>query len=227
MQVVAKSEGAPQKVTNVRIARGILIRTIESRQRVVYTGRNEDVAARTLILEHPVRNGWKLTAEAKPDEESANAYRFRIEVPSKETKSFTVEEVKADTAQMSLTNLGSDVLEAFVKSNTLTPEMDHAIGQILAQKNVIAKFDAEIKSKTSAIQDIVQDQDRLRENLKSLKGTPEEKSLALRYTAELNDQETQLAALRKENADLQHKRMQAQTELNSTIEQLTIGNAPK
>jgi hypothetical protein len=226
MQVVAKSEGAPQKVTNVRIARGILIRTIESRQRVVYTVRNEDAAARTLILEHPVRTGWKLTSDVKPEEESANAYRFRIEPPSKETKSFTVEEVKADTAQMSLTNLGSDVLEAFVKSNTLTPEMEQAIRQVLAQKNVIAKFDADIKSKTSTIQDIVQDQNRLRENLKSLTGTPEEKSLALRYTAELNDQETQLAALRKENADLQFKRTQAQTELNSTIEQLTIGNAP-
>jgi hypothetical protein len=226
MQVVAKSEGAPQKVTNVRIARGILIRTIESRQRVVYTVRNEDAAARTLILEHPVRTGWKLTSEAKPEEESANAYRFRIEVPSKETKSFTVEEVKADTAQMSLTNLGSDVLEAFVKSNTLTPEMEQAMRQILAQKDAIAKLDTDLKSKESAIQDIVQDQDRLRENLKSLKGTPEEKSLAQRYTGELNDQETQLAALRKGHAALAATRKQAQQDLDSSIEHLTIDGVP-
>jgi chromosome segregation ATPase len=229
MQVVAKPEGVPQKVTNVRIARGIMVRTIESRQRVIYTVRNDDTATRALILEHPVRTGWKLSASttAKPEEESATAYRFRIEVPSKETKTFTVEESNADTAQFALTSLNLNVVEAFVKSDTLTPEMEQAMRQILAQKDEIAKLDADLKSKESAITDIVQDQDRLRENLKSLKGTPEEKTLAQRYTGELNDQENQLAALRKEHAELQTRRKQAQQELDSTIENLNIGVAPK
>jgi hypothetical protein len=229
MQVVAKPEGAPQKVTNVRITRGILVRTIESRQRVVYNVRNDDTATRELILEHPVRTGWKLSASTTvtPEEESASAYRFRIEVPSKETKTFTVEESKADTAQFALTALNLNVVEAFVKSNTLTPEMEQAMRQILAKKDAIAKLDADLKSKESAIQEIVQDQDRLRENMKSLKGTPEEKSLAQRYTSELNDQETQLAALRKAHAELTRSRKEAQQDLDSTIENLNIGVTPK
>src|SRR5207344_2832879 len=100
---------------NVRITKGILVRTIESRQRVNYTVRNEDAATRDLILEHPVRTGWTLSAitTAKPEEESAAAYRFRIEVPAKETKIFTVEESKADTAQFALTSLNLSVVEAF------------------------------------------------------------------------------------------------------------------
>jgi hypothetical protein len=97
--------------------------------------------------------------------------------------------------------------------------------KILAQKNAIAKIDADLKSKESAITDIVQDQNRLRENMKSLKGTPEEKSLAQRYTTELNDQETQLATLRQERATLQANRKQAQQELDSSIEQMTIDPA--
>jgi hypothetical protein len=225
-QVVAKSEGVPQKITNMRITRGVLIRTVESRQRVNYTVRNEDASARTLILEHPVRVGWKLTSAIKPEEESASAYRFRIEVPSKETKTFTVEETKADTARIALTSLSSDAIETFVKSNSLTPELEQAMRKILAQKNAIAKIDADLKSKESAITDIVQDQSRLRENMKSLKGTLEEKSLAQRYTSELNDQETQLATLRQEHAALQASRKQAQQELDSSIEQMTIDPAP-
>jgi hypothetical protein len=226
MQVVAKSEGVPQKITNMRITRGVLVRTVESRQRVVYTVRNEDALARTLIVEHPVRVGWKLTSELKPEEESASAYRFRIEVPSKETKTFTVEETKADTARIALTSLSSDAIQSFVKSNALTPQLEQAMRKILAQKDAIAKIDADLKSKESAITDIVQDQDRLRENMKSLKGTPEEKSLAQRYTTELNDQETQLATLRQEHAALQASRKQAQQELDSSIEQLTVDPAP-
>ena len=45
-----------------------------------------------LILEHPIRNDWKLAADLAPVEQSATAYRFRIEVPSKQTKTFTVDE---------------------------------------------------------------------------------------------------------------------------------------
>jgi hypothetical protein len=226
VQVVAKSEGVPQKITNMRIAKGILVRTVESRQRVNYTVRNEDASARTLILEHPVRVGWKLTSELKPEEESASAYRFRIEVPSKETKTFTVEETKAETAQMALTNLTSNVLESFVKTNALAPKLEQAMRKILAQKDAIAKIDADLKLKESAITDIVQDQDRLRENMKSLKGTLEEKSLAQRYTSELNDQETQLATFRQQHTGLQASRKQAQQDLDSSIEQLTIDPAP-
>ncbi len=226
MQVVAKSEGVPQKITNMRITRGVLVRTVESRQRVNYTVRNEDVSARTLILEHPVRVGWKLTSELKPEEESASAYRFRIEVPSKQTKTFTVEETKADTARIALTNLSSDAIDTFVKSNTLSPELEQAMRKILAQKDTIAKIDADLKAKESAITDIVQDQARLRENMKSLKGTPEEKSLNQRYTTELNDQETQLATLHVEHATLQASRKQAQQELDSSIQQMTIDPVP-
>jgi hypothetical protein len=229
MQVVAKPEGTPQKITNVRITRGVLVRIVESRQRVEYTVRNEDTAARTLILEHPVLPGWtlSLSTTATPEEESATAYRFRIEVPSKETKTFTVEASRADTTQFALTNLNPSTLEVFIKGSTLTPEMEQAMRRILAQKDAIAKLDADLKAKESAITDIVQDQDRLRENMKSLKGTPEEKSLAQRYTGELNDQETQLAELRKEHAALQASRKQAQQELDSTIENLNIGAAAK
>jgi hypothetical protein len=229
MQVVAKPEGTPQKITNVRITRGILVRIVESRQSVTYTVRNEDTSARTLILEHPVRAGWTLSPNttAMPEEESATAYRFRIEAPSKETKTFTVEESRADTTQFALTNLNPSVLETFVKGSTLTPEMEKAMRQILAQKDAIAKLDADLKTKESAITEIVQDQDRLRENMKSLKGTPEEKSLAQRYTGEMNDQETQLAELRKEHAALEASRKQAQQELNSRIENLNIDQAAK
>jgi hypothetical protein len=222
MQVVAKPEGSSDKITRVRVARGIMIRTVESRQRIVYTVRNEDVAARTLILEHPVRIGWKLVSDLKPEEQSATAYRFRVEVPSNETKTFTVEETRPVTSQFALTNLNQGALEMFVTQRSLTSELEQSLRQILAQKDAVAKLDVDLKLKQTAIQDIVKDQDRLREDMKALKGTPEEKALAQRYTGELNDQENQLAALRKDYAELQDKRKQAQQELDSTIEQLSF-----
>jgi hypothetical protein len=222
MQVVAKQEGTPEKTTRVRVARGILIRTVESRQKVNYTVRNEDVATRTLVIEHPVRTGWKLVPDLKPDEESATAYRFKVEVPSKETKTFTVEETRPVSSQFTLNNLNQNQLEMFLTQRSITPEVEQALRQILAKKDVVAKFDSVINAKQAGVDRIVSDQNRLRENMKALKGTPEEKALTERYTGELNDQETQLAALRKDIAALEAQRQKAQEDLDSTIEHMAF-----
>jgi hypothetical protein len=63
---------------------------------------------------------------------------------------------------------------------------------------------------------------RLRENLKALKGSAEERALTQRYTQQLNDQETRLEAIQREEADLETKKDQAQAELDKTIENLAL-----
>ncbi|HXN27975.1 MAG TPA: hypothetical protein VN902_12690 [Candidatus Acidoferrales bacterium] len=53
---------------------------------------------------------------------------------------------------------------------------------------------------------IYNDQQRLRENLKVLQGSAEERALTQRYTQQRADQETRLETLQRESADLQTKR---------------------
>ena len=69
---------------------------------------------------------------------------------------------------------------------------------------------------------VTDDQQRLRENLKALKGSAEERALTQRYTQQLADQETRLEAIQRETADLQSKRDQAQSQLDKMIEDLTL-----
>ena len=72
---------------------------------------------------------------------------------------------------------------------------------------------------------IYDDQQRLRENLKALKGGAEERALTQRYTQQLADQETRLETLQRESADLQAKRDSAQAELDAMIENLSFDAA--
>ena len=60
----------------------------------------------------------------------------------------------------------------------------------------------------------------MRENLKALKGSAEEKNLAQRYIAELDNQETQLATFKKQIADLEARRKEAQEQLDKAIAEL-------
>ena len=82
---------------------------------------------------------------------------------------------------------------------------------------------AEIAAREEQRKDIFADQERLRENLKALKGTSEEKALVVRYTRQLDEQETRLDVLKKETADRETQRQKLQAELNAMIEALKVG----
>jgi hypothetical protein len=223
MQVLAKQDGnLPARVTRIHIGHGTMIRTTESRQRTVYTVRNEDTSPRMLVIEHPIRADWKLDTEIKPAEQSLTAYRFRFEVPSKHTKTFTVDEARPIVTQYSINNLNPDQIQAFTTDHELTPEIEDALRRILAQKDVIAKLDSDLKSKQADVERIFEDQQRLRENMKALKGTREDKTLTQEYTKELAAQEAQLGTLRTEISNLQARQKQAQQELDTTIESVAF-----
>ncbi|HEV3315514.1 MAG TPA: carboxypeptidase regulatory-like domain-containing protein, partial [Candidatus Angelobacter sp.] len=72
-------------VTHIKIAKGVMVETREQRDHQTYTVRNSDSEPREVVLEHPVRPGWKLAKDLKPEETSASFYRFRVKVPPRET----------------------------------------------------------------------------------------------------------------------------------------------
>jgi len=72
------------------------------------------------------------------------------------------------------------------------------------------------------ITSISEDQARVRENIKALKGSAEEKTLVERYVRQLNQQEDQMESLHKQIADLQQRRNEAQKVLNSSVQQLSL-----
>jgi len=69
---------------------------------------------------------------------------------------------------------------------------------------------------------IVADQARLRENMKALKGSSEEKALLQRYTGELDQQETQLESLRKTIQSTEAQRDKANDELEDMIANIQL-----
>ena len=79
-----------------------------------------------------------------------------------------------------------------------------------------------LHKRKAEIESIYDDQQRLRENLKSLKGSAEERALTQRYLQRLNDQETRLETIQKEIADFEKKQEQAQAELDAMIEKISF-----
>jgi len=220
--VDAKQKSESQRVTKVFIAHGMMTQSTQEREENTYTIRNRDTAQRTIVIEHPARPGWKLTDDEKPAESSASFHRFRLTVDPKKTETLLVKEYRPTTNSYQLSNITDDQIKFFLAAKMINPEIDQALRKVLAQKNSIAALDAEMGARKSKISGISEDQQRVRENMKALKGSMEEKALLARYVRELNEQEDHVQSLHHEVADLQQKRDTAQKMLNDMIEGLQM-----
>lgn len=221
--VDAKEKGDNQRVTKVIIAHGTMTQMTQERQENTYTIRNRDTSARTVVIEHPARAGWKLTDDdAKPAESSASFHRFRLTVEPKKTTSLVVKEYRPVLNSYQLSNVTDDQIKFFLVQKMINIETERVLRKVLLQKNDIAQLDAEIAGRKTQISSISDDQQRVRENMKALKGSAEEKALVERYVKELNEQEDRMQALRREISDTQQKREAAQKTLNETIEALQM-----
>ena len=221
--VEASKNSQPQRVTRAKISKGVLTQVSELHERTLYVARNQDGIAHTLVVEHPARAVWQLAKSAKePEEKAPGVYRFRVEIPSKASASLPVEEVRTLATSYQLSNLDEDQIGLFVKQGTITPEMTEALKKITAQKAVVAKLEEEMENRQKDIDRIVEDQGRLRENMKALRGSAEEKTLLQRYTRQLDEQETQLEVLRKKIQQTEGQRDVANNELEKMMEGLQL-----
>jgi septal ring factor EnvC (AmiA/AmiB activator) len=175
-----------------------------------------------MIVEHPVRAGYELRSDIQPVESTPTWMRFRVPVKPKETVSFVVEEAKPLENTYALTDISGDMVLLFVREQSIDKTIEAALGQILAQKKVIADLEAQTSAREKESTKIFEDQQRLRENLKALKGSTEEKALVQRYTQQLNNQESRLEALEKESDLLEEKTEKAESELEQMIQALSF-----
>jgi chromosome segregation ATPase len=109
-----------------------------------------------------------------------------------------------------------------VQQKSIDKSIEDALKKIVAQKSVVSSLEAQKSDRDDETTKIFDDQQRLRENMKALKGSAEEKVLLQRYTRQLNDQEDRLEALKKEIKDLDAKVDAAQEELDKMIAGLSF-----
>jgi hypothetical protein len=221
--VEAQKTTEPRRVERVKISKGVLTQSSELHEKTLYTVKNQDDAARILIIEHPARAFAALAHGTKEPEESApGVYRFQIEIAPKATATLPIEEIQPLQQTYQIADLAPNQVALFVQDRTISPEMAAALEKITAQKAVVAGFEQEMSDRQGDIDRIVEDQGRLRENMKALRGSAEEKALLQRYTRQLDEQETQLETLRKKIRDTEAQRDAANEQLEKMIGELQL-----
>jgi hypothetical protein len=186
-----------------------------------YTIRNVDQKAKTLILEHPLREGYTLLNQ-KPSEKTAEAYRFEIALAAGKSQEFAVNEERVFDQSYQVTNVTPDFLGAYIHNGTLSDAGRRQLQSISDKKSQIADNDRAIEDNRNQVRDLASDEDRIRQNINSLRVVSSQQQQVQTYAKQLDEHEQQLVALRDAGAELNKKRTTLQTELNKLVDALTF-----
>jgi hypothetical protein len=165
-----KQKSEKQKITKIVIAHGAMTQITEERDEHIYTIRNRDTSARTVVIEHPARPGWQLADGTEPAESTASFHRFRLNAEPQKTTIVSVKEYRPISTQYQLTNVSDGQVDYFVSQNAVNAEVEKMLRRVVGQKNAIAAFEANIAACKAQMSGIAEDQQRVRENMKALKG---------------------------------------------------------
>jgi uncharacterized small protein (DUF1192 family) len=194
---------------------GAIVQETEDRATWTYKARNENTTPTTLVIEHRVRQGWKLAAGQTPVESTAGAERFRLVVEKEAT--LDVREITQVQTSILIGDVDERMIAGLVQSGVSAAALEKALKPVLDKRAEVFALDARLERLQTEQNAIVQDQQRLRENMKALRGSAEEKQLLQRYTRQLDEQETRLGSLQQEIARATAERDKARAELSKLI----------
>jgi hypothetical protein len=217
VMVDAQRRAGEGRIFKVRARDGILVQETEERATWTYRARNENATPTTLIIEHRVQPGWKLADGQTPVESTAAAQRFRIVLPTGKETVLDVREIRQGESRVTIGDIDDAQIAVLVQGGIPAAPLEAAFRPVIAKR---AELTALENKRASFVEDrntIAQDQQRLRENMKALRGSNEEKQLLQRYTRQLDEQENRLDAINREMSQTSAAADKARTELGALI----------
>ena len=203
-----------------KIVKGVLELTRKQVQEQTYVFQNKGNAAKAVIVEHPRMDGWTLITPAKPEEKTDALYRFRTQVDGHKTGKLPVkfELVSAQEVVILSTDVGP--LVEYTKVGEIPEPVRKALAEVVKRKGAIVDTQRQMEERKKQLAETSAEQNRIRDNMKTVAPNTEYYNRLLK---KLDEQETGIEKLQKENAE-QLKALDAQRkDLEAFVSGLTIG----
>ena len=195
LAVDAQSEPDRRRLVRVRAVDGVIVETRETCGQRVYTIRNDDRVARTLVVEHPRREGWTLNAAQTAGESTPSAHRFRVAVPAASASTLVVREGHSSQQRIASAELTAEQVDLYARYSQMESSQVAPLRRLLELRATAAKLEAGRAGVEKQIAGIRAEQGHVRQNMGVLKGSDAERQLLQRYVRQLDEQENRLTAL--------------------------------
>lgn len=187
---ISEQQMPTEEIASLKVADGVMNATVKYRQTTTYTVSGALDGERTVIIEHPIRDGWSFSS-AESFGKTATHQRLKAVVPAGTEKVLTAVDEQLQSSSYALVDAEPDMLLGWsasahdkVLTDKLTNLADARKRQVAVQSD-LERLDSEIEKTTS-------EQERIRQNLGAV---PDNSDLKKRYLKALANSEDQIAAL--------------------------------
>ncbi len=206
-------------VREVHLRKGVLTTKTAYRDTTTYTIKNADAKAKTLLIERPIRGSYKVMNQ-KPVETTTNSSRFEVKLAPNASETYPIIEEAVLNETLEISDLTNDQLHIWLLNKALTAAGRQSLERINAKKDEITTVANEMQMSELQINEVIKDQERLRQNLGSLNRVGGQQELVQKYVKDLSNQETQIAQTRDKISELRKKKSALESELAAIIDKL-------
>lgn len=167
-EVMVKQQPVPEEIVSLRIAKGTLWHRRKYVDQREYVIRNKLEKPRVVVVEHPYSDVWRLVEPKEPYERTPNLLRFKVGTPAKETTTLKVVLERIADESVVLASVGLDTIRFYLNVRAISPAVKQALEKVIALRNALAEAVRLRELLERQVNDAVQEQARVRENLKTL-----------------------------------------------------------
>lgn len=205
----------------ISVSQGVMRTAMTTRYETIYTIKAPEKEERTVVIEHPRMGDYQIVSpDPKEVEVTDSHYRIRVPVKAGEKKTLNVVLEHQGWQSYTIASFSTPQLAAYATDrgqlDASTRKAFARMAEVRRNMDDIDRKSAELERQRSTI---FQDQQRVRENLRSLTGTSD---VQQRYLSKLNEQEDLISKIDAQRDEMAAKRQKLESDLNKLIAELSF-----
>ncbi len=217
--VQPKTDSASDLITG-KIVKGVLHLTRKITQTQSYDIENKSDHEKTVVIENPIVQNWKLVNTPEPMEKTDNLYRFKLPMKKSEKHTFKVSQESVQGETIAILNMNVDTLINYSRVGAIPQEVKNAIIEAAKRRQSMVDIEVQISDRQKQIAAISAEQSRIRENMKTVERNSQYYN---RLQTKLNDQETDIEKHQTESDSLKKQLEKARADYETYLNGLNIG----
>lgn len=221
LTVDATRRNTTQNLETATISRGVLRLVRKNVETQEYLLDNKGEKQKIIVIEHPRKGGdWKFVDTEKPVESTDDVHRFQTTVAGGKQSKLTVKEETTLVEGVALLNFGVPEYTRFMQTGAIPQPVKDALSKAADLRRAIVETERQIELKTRQLADISTEQNRIRENLRTIQQNTD---LYRRLVEKLSTQENTIETLQSEQATLRKELETRQKALSDYLTNLNVG----
>ena len=222
--VDSTSNKQDETITAGKVVKGVLQVARKQVFTQEYKIENKAEGEKTLVVEHPFRQGWKLLTPEKPMEKTDQLYRFQLAAAGGgKSASLKVQEEHTDWQGFAILPIDIDQLVWYSKNGQIAQEVRDALVKAIGFKQALVDVQRQMDQTRQKIAQITQAQTQTRENMKAIAPQAQASEYYNRLLKRMSDQDAQLDTQQKALDDQQQQFNARQKELEDYLNNLSVG----